>query len=55
GTKRYVVVDVPAEWAWTVAATASPWVARVDRGRDGVAVGGPQCVGAHIAAGRRSP
>ncbi|BBZ00981.1 membrane protein [Mycolicibacterium chitae] len=28
GTKRYVVVDVPAEWAWTVAATASPWVAR---------------------------
>lgn len=28
GTKRYVVIDVPAEWAWTVAAVASPWVAR---------------------------
>ncbi|MFA5708289.1 PH domain-containing protein [Mycolicibacterium sp.] len=28
GTKHYVVLDVPAEWAWTVAATASPWVAR---------------------------
>jgi putative membrane protein len=27
GTKRYVLLDVPAEMAWTVAATASPWVA----------------------------
>lgn len=27
GTKRYEVLDVPAESAWTVAATASPWVA----------------------------
>lgn len=27
GTKRYVVIDVPAELAWTVAAQASPWVA----------------------------
>lgn len=27
GTKRYVLIDVPAEMAWTVAATASPWVA----------------------------
>ena len=27
GTKRYVLIDVPAEVAWTVAATASPWVA----------------------------
>lgn len=27
GTKRYVLIDVPAEEAWTVAATASPWVA----------------------------
>ena len=27
GTKRYVVIDVPADLAWTVAATASPWVA----------------------------
>jgi putative membrane protein len=27
GTKRYVVVDVPAAWAWEVAAQASPWVA----------------------------
>lgn len=27
GTKRYVLIDVPAEIAWTVAATASPWVA----------------------------
>lgn len=27
GTKRYVLIDVPAELAWTVAATASPWVA----------------------------
>jgi putative membrane protein len=27
GTKRYVLIDVPAETAWAVAATASPWVA----------------------------
>ena len=27
GTKRYVLIDVPAGMAWTVAATASPWVA----------------------------
>ncbi|CAN5536537.1 PH domain-containing protein [soil metagenome] len=27
GTKRYVVIDVPAELAWAVAAQASPWVA----------------------------
>jgi putative membrane protein len=27
GTKRYVVIDVPADQAWAVAAQASPWVA----------------------------
>lgn len=27
GAKRYVLIDVPADLAWTVAATASPWVA----------------------------
>lgn len=27
GVKAYRVLDVPAEWAWSVAATASPWVA----------------------------
>jgi putative membrane protein len=27
GTKRYQLIDVPAELAWSVAATASPWVA----------------------------
>ena len=27
GVKRYRVIDVPAELAWTVAAAASPWVA----------------------------
>jgi putative membrane protein len=27
GVKRYQVLDVPAELAWTIAATASPWVA----------------------------
>lgn len=27
GTKRYPVLDVPAETAWAIAATASPWVA----------------------------
>lgn len=27
GVKAYQVVDVPAGWAWTIAASASPWVA----------------------------
>lgn len=27
GTKRYMLIDVPAEIAWAVAANASPWVA----------------------------
>ena len=27
GVKGYQVLDVPAEWAWSVAAAASPWVA----------------------------
>lgn len=27
GVKAYRVIDVPAEWAWSVAAEASPWVA----------------------------
>ena len=27
GVKRYEVIDVPAESAWSIAATASPWVA----------------------------
>jgi putative membrane protein len=27
GVKHYRVVDVPADLAWTIAATASPWVA----------------------------
>ena len=27
GVKRYRVIDVPAELAWSIAATASPWVA----------------------------
>jgi putative membrane protein len=27
GVKRYQVVDVPAELAWSIAAAASPWVA----------------------------
>lgn len=27
GVKAYRVIDVPEEWAWSVAATASPWVA----------------------------
>jgi putative membrane protein len=26
GVKRYQVLDVPADWAWSVAATATPWV-----------------------------
>jgi putative membrane protein len=27
GVKRYQVIDVPADLAWTIAAAASPWVA----------------------------
>jgi putative membrane protein len=27
GTKHYQVIDVPAELSWTIAGTASPWVA----------------------------
>lgn len=27
GRKSYQLVDVPAEWAWEIAASASPWVA----------------------------
>jgi putative membrane protein len=27
GVKAYRVIDVPQEWAWSVAAQASPWVA----------------------------
>jgi putative membrane protein len=27
GAKRYHVIDIPAQWAWAVAARASPWVA----------------------------
>jgi putative membrane protein len=30
GVKRYQVLDVPAELAWTIAATASPWVAQTE-------------------------
>jgi putative membrane protein len=30
GVKGYVVLDVPAELAWSVAATASPWVSEND-------------------------
>ena len=30
GVKRYQVIDVPAELAWSIAATASPWVADND-------------------------
>jgi putative membrane protein len=30
GVKGYRVLDVPAEVAWSVAATASPWVAEND-------------------------
>lgn len=26
GVKRYEVMDVPADWAWSIAATASPWI-----------------------------
>jgi putative membrane protein len=27
GVKSYRVIDVPAEWAWSIAASTSPWVA----------------------------
>jgi putative membrane protein len=27
GVKHYQVIDVPADLAWSIAATASPWVA----------------------------
>jgi putative membrane protein len=33
GVKSYRVLDVPADLAWTVAATASPWVADNDWAR----------------------
>jgi putative membrane protein len=33
GVKRYQVLDVPAELAWTIAATASPWVAETQWAR----------------------
>jgi putative membrane protein len=33
GVKSYQVIDVPAELAWTVAATAAPWVADNDWAR----------------------
>jgi hypothetical protein len=31
GVKGYRVLDVPAELAWSIAATVSPWVAENDR------------------------
>ena len=34
GTKRYEVLDVPAEAAWTIAATTSPWLAATSWARD---------------------
>ena len=33
GTKRYQLIDVPAEVAWSIAATASPWVADTEWAR----------------------
>jgi putative membrane protein len=33
GVKHYQVIDVPAELAWSIAATASPWVADNDWAR----------------------
>ena len=33
GVKRYQVIDVPAELAWTIAAEASPWVADTEWAR----------------------
>lgn len=35
GVKAYRVIDVPQEWAWSVAAQASPWVARSAWARHG--------------------
>jgi putative membrane protein len=40
GVKGYRVLDVPAELAWSVAATASPWVAGCDWSRDRVVMPG---------------
>ena len=34
GTKRYEVLDVPADAAWTIAATTSPWLAATSWARD---------------------
>jgi putative membrane protein len=44
GVKRYQVVDVPAELAWSVAAAASPWVAETEWAR-------PYCDGAGFGSG----
>ena len=33
GVKHYQVIDVPADLAWSIAAQASPWVARQQMGR----------------------
>jgi putative membrane protein len=33
GVKGYRVIDVPADLAWSIAATASPWVADNDWAR----------------------
>jgi putative membrane protein len=41
GVKRYQLVDVPAEWAWSIAAQASPWVAD-NQWADAAPVGAPQ-------------
>jgi putative membrane protein len=35
GVKHYQVIDVPAELAWSVAASASPWVAETEWARPG--------------------
>jgi putative membrane protein len=34
GVKRYQLIDVPAELAWSIAATASPWVADSEWARE---------------------
>jgi putative membrane protein len=33
GVKSYRVIDVPAELAWSIAGSASPWVAENDWAR----------------------
>ena len=33
GVKRYEVVDVPDDLAWSIAATTSPWVGATDWAR----------------------